>query len=92
MLASAHPIDQFIKKELLFAFIRRAADDCVMINDKLLTPGRCARILVGGGQRLVRQSVSHCEALTKMNRALQFVDHGDRKILHRNPAVAGRVD
>ena len=43
-------------------------------------------------QFLVRWSVSHCEALTEMTRALQFVDHGDRKILHRNPAVAGRVN
>jgi len=43
-------------------------------------------------QFLVRWSVSHCEALTEMTRALQFVDHGNSKILHRNRAVAGRVD
>jgi len=43
-------------------------------------------------QFLVRYSVSDCEALTNMKRALQFVDHRNRKIFNRNPAVAGRVD
>jgi hypothetical protein len=27
-----------------------------------------------------------------MKRSLQFVDHGDGEILHRNPAVAGGID
>jgi hypothetical protein len=31
---------------------------------------------------LVGWSVSRCEALTEMTRALQFVDHGDCKVLH----------
>ena len=37
-------------------------------------------------------SVPHGETPTKMKWVLQFVDHRNCKILHRNPAVAGRIN
>src|SRR6185312_15812041 len=36
-------------------------------------------------------SVTHRETLPRMLRRFQFVDEGDRVILHRNPALAVRI-